>query len=242
MKKNDFEKRNEKMINLMNKDKEMIKLTRKWFDTSFRHEYSYHFSWLGRPIIQFPQDMIVIQELIWKTKPDLIIETGIAHGGSLIFSASLLELIGKGKVLGIDIDIRKHNKKEIEKHPLKKRIVMLEGSSLDEKIMNKVKKIAQTKKRILLFLDSFHTHEHVLKELELYSPLIKKGGYIIVFDTMIEFMPKGSFPNRPWGKGNNPHTAVKQFLRHNKRFKIDKKVEEKLLITSCPDGFLKCVR
>ncbi len=241
MKSINFEKRKGKMINLMNKDKKMLKLSRDWFDRAFSSEYSYNFSWLGRPIIQFPQDMIAIQEIIWKTKPDLIIETGIAHGGSLIFSASILELIGKGKVVGIDIDIRKHNRKEIEKHPLKKRIIMLEGSSLDENILKKVKKLVQNKTRILLFLDSFHTHEHVLKELELYSTLVKKGGYIIVFDTMVEFMPKGSFPNRPWGKGNNPHTAVKEFVKQNKRFKIDKDIENKLLITSCPDGFLKCV-
>ena len=241
MKNIDFEKRNNKMIDLMNKDKEILKLTRKWFDRAFSHEYSYHFSWLGRPIIQFPQDMLAIQEIVWRTKPDLIIETGIAHGGSLIFSASILELIGKGKVLGIDIDIRQHNRKEIEKHPLKKRITMLEGSSLDENILKKVKKFAQNKKLILLFLDSFHTNDHVLNELELYSPLIKKGGYIVVFDTMIEFMPKDSFPKRFWDKGNNPHTAVKKFLKQNKRFKIDKEIERKLLITSCPDGFLKCI-
>ena len=238
----EFEKRNTEFIKLMSKDKKFKEKTKNWSEHSWKYEYLYHFRWLGLPIIQFPQDIIAIQELIWKVKPDLIIETGIARGGSIIFSASILELLGKGQVIGIDIDIRKHNRKEIEKHPLKKRIIMLEGSSLDEDILKKVKKLAQNKKRVLLFLDSFHTHEHVLKELELYSPLIKKGGYIIVFDTMIEFMPKGSFPNRPWGKGNNPHTAVKQFLRHNKRFKIDKKVEEKLLITSCPDGFLKCVR
>jgi cephalosporin hydroxylase len=237
----DFEKKNYKMIKSMNKDKKMLKLTKKWFDKAFSHEYSYHFSWLGRPIIQFPQDMVAIQEIIWKTKPDLIIETGIAHGGSLIFSASILELTGKGKVLGIDIDIRKHNRKEIESHPLKKRIKMIEGSSIDENILKKVKKLVKNKKRIILFLDSFHTKEHVLKELEMYSPLIKKGGYIVVFDTMIEFMPKGSFPNRPWGKGNNPHSAVKKFLKQNNRFKIDKEIESKLLITSCPDGFLKCV-
>ena len=225
----------------MAKNKELSKLSKKWFDKAFGYEYSYHFSWLGRPIIQFPQDMVAIQEIIWKTKPDLIIETGIAHGGSLIFSASILELIGKGRVLGIDIDIRKHNKKEIERHPLKRRITMLEGSSIDENILNKVKKLAKNKKRVILFLDSSHTNEHVLKELEMYSPLIKKGGYIIVFDTMIEFMPKGSFPNRPWDKGNNPHTAVKKFLKRNNRFKIDKEIENKLLITSCPDGFLKCM-
>ena len=238
----EFNQRNTKLIKSMNKDKKLLELTRKWFDKSFNYEYSYHFSWLGRPIIQFPQDMIAIQEIIWKTKPDLIIETGIAHGGSLIFSASILELIGKGKVLGIDIDIRKHNRVEIEKHPLKKRILMLEGSSLDEKIVYKVKKYAENKKRVLMFLDSFHTHDHVLAELELYSPFVKKNGYIVVFDTMVEFMPKNSFPNRPWGKGNSPYTAVKKFLRQNKRFKVDKEIEEKLLISSCPNGFLRCIR
>lgn len=237
-----FEKRNTKKINSMNKNKELQKLSNEWFVKAFNYEYSYHFSWLGRPIIQFPQDMIAIQEIIWNTKPDLIIETGIAHGGSLIYSASILELIGKGKVLGIDIDIRKHNRIEIEKHILKKRIIMLEGSSLSEDIFKKVKKYAQNKKRILLFLDSFHTHDHVLKELEMYSPLIKKEGYIVVFDTIIEFMPKRSFPHRPWSIGNNPHTAVKKFLSRNKRFKIDKEIGKKILITSCPDGFLKCVQ
>lgn len=242
MKNIDFEKRNIKKVNDMNKNKELQKLSNKWFVKAFNYEYSYHFLWLGRPIIQFPQDMIAIQEIIWDTKPDLIIETGIAHGGSLIYSASILELIGKGKVLGIDIEIRKHNRIEIEKHPLKKRIIMLEGSSLSEDIFKKVKKYAQNKKRILLFLDSFHTHDHVLKELEMYSPLIKKEGYIVVFDTIIEFMPKRSFPHRPWNIGNNPHTAVKKFLSRNKRFKIDKEIEKKILITSCPDGFLKCVQ
>ena len=241
MKNKKFDERNKKIIKNMSKDMEFKKLSQQWFNISLKHEYPYHFTWLGRPIIQYPQDMIAVQELIWKTKPDLIIEIGIAHGGSLIFSASILELLGKGKVVGVDIDIRKHNKKEIEKHPLKKRIIMLEGSSLDESILKKVKKIAQNKKRVLLFLDSFHTHDHVLKELELYSPLVKKGGYIIVFDTMVEFMPKDSFPNRPWDKGNNPHTAVKTFVKQNSRFEIDKEIEEKLLITSFPDGFLRCI-
>jgi len=224
----------------MSQDKILKKLSRSWFDTAFKYEYSFHFTWLGRPIIQFPQDIVTIQEIIWKTKPNLIIETGIAHGGSLIFSASMLQLIGKGKVLGIDIDIRKHNRNEIEKHPLFKRIMMIEGSSIDENIAQKVYRIAKGKKRILLFLDSYHTEDHVLKELQLYSRLVRKGSYIIVFDTVVEDMPKNSFPNRPWNKNNNPKTAVKKFLKTNKRFVIDKELEKKLLITSCPDGFLKC--
>lgn len=242
MKNVEFEKENEKNIKLMNKDPKLKKLTRTWFDRAFQYQYSYHFTWLGRPIIQFPQDMIAVQELVWKIKPDIIIETGIAHGGSIIFSASMLQLIGKGKVIGIDVDIRKHNKIEIIKHPLYKRIKMVEGSSIEPKTIKKVFSMAKNKKKIMVLLDSNHTHDHVLKELEAYSPLVKKGSYIIVFDTMVEDMPKNSFPNRPWNKKNNPKTAVREFLKKNKRFKVDESFEKKLLITSSPEGFLECVK
>ena len=238
----EFEKENKKNIDLMSKDPKLKKITRSWFDLAFKHQYSYHFTWLGRPIIQFPQDMIALQEIIWDVKPDIIIETGIAHGGSLIFSASMLQLIGRGKVIGIDIDIRKHNKDEIKKHPLYKRIKMIEGSSVDPKIIKKVFSAVKHKKKIMVFLDSNHTHEHVLKELEAYSSLVKKGSYIIVFDTMVEDMPKNSFPNRPWNKKNNPKTAVREFLKKNKRFKVNESFEKKMLITSSPEGFLKCIQ
>ncbi len=242
MKDIEFEKRNKEFLKNMLKDEELRELTRKWFNRAFPHEYSYHFTWLGRPIFQFPQDLIALQELIWKIKPELIIETGIARGGSIIFSASMLEMIGGGEVVGIDIDIRKHNRKEIENHHLFKRITMFEGPSTNKKIIAKVQKIAEEKKKVLVLLDSNHTHKHVLEELKAYSPFVKKGGYIIVYDTMVEDMPKDSFPNRPWNKGNNPKTAVHEFLKNNKRFKIDKKIEEKLLITSAPDGYLKCMK
>jgi len=242
MKNIEFEKRNKNKINLMDKDKELKKKTRSWFDHAFKYEYSYHFSWLGRPIIQFPQDMIAIQELIWKVKPDIIIETGIAHGGSIIFSASILELIGKGEVIGIDVDIRKHNREEIEKHRMYKRITMIEGSSTSQITINKIKKIIGTRKKVMVFLDSMHTHKHVLEELCNYSKFVKKGSYIIVFDTMVEDMPKNFFDDRPWDVGNNPKTAVNEFLKSNKRFKVDKQFEKKLLITSSPNGILKCVK
>ena len=239
----EFEKRNKELIKLMSNDKKIQNISREWFNNVFNYEYSYHFSWLGRPIIQFPQDMIAIQELIWKIKPDLIIETGIAHGGSLIFSASILEMIGKGEVIGIDIDIRKHNKKLIEKHPMFKRIKMIEGSSVDKSIINKIHKLAKNKKKILVLLDSKHTEKHVLKELKAYSKVVTKGSYIVVFDTIIEDTDsKKASENRPWGIGNNPKTAVWKFLEKNKRFKIDKFIERKLLITSCPDGYLKCIK
>ena len=207
------------------------------------YRYSYNFTWLGRPIIQFPQDIIAMQEIIWQVKPEVIIETGIAHGGSLIFYASMLELLGNnGEVLGIDIDIREHNRVEIEKHPMFKRITMLEGSSIDGSIVSQVYDFAKGKENILVCLDSMHTHDHVLKELELYSPLVTKGSYLVVFDTIIEDMPTGFFFDRPWGKGNNPKTAVWEFLKNNKRFEIEKMMENKLLITVSPDGYLKCVK
>jgi len=236
-----FEKKNKKFLCLMKKDIYLQELTRKWFYQSSKYEYSYHFTWLGLPIIQFPQDIIALQELIWKIKPDLIIETGIAHGGSLIFSASLLELLGEGEVLGIDIDIRKHNKKAIQEHPLYKRIKMLEGSSINKTIIKKVYKIAKGKKRILVILDSNHTQEHVFQELNAYSSLIKKGSYIVVLDTIIEDMPKDFVKNRQWSKGNNPKTAIHKFLKTNDRFKIDHNIHNKLLITVAPSGYLKCV-
>ncbi len=242
----EFENRNNQYIKSMTRDKHLKKLTREWFLASHQYEYSYHFRWLGRPIIQFPQDIVAVQEIIWKVKPDLIIETGIAHGGSLILSASILELIGHGEVLGIDVDIRKHNKIEIERHPLYKRIIMIQGSSIDKNVVKKASQFAKGKKRILVILDSNHSHNHVLKEMRSYSPLVTKGSYMIVFDTVVEDMPENWLHEhgieRQWGKGNNPKTAVREFLKTSDRFKIDRSIENKLLITTAPEGYLKCIK
>jgi len=238
----EFEKRNEKKIKLMSQDKALANVSKKWFLKGYNYEYSYHFKWLGIPIIQYPQDIIAIQEIISKVKPDLIIETGIAHGGSLILSASILELIGKGRVLGVDIDIRKHNRIQIEKHPLFKRISMIEGSSIAKSVFKKVYDFSKRKKKVMVFLDSNHTYEHVLQELKLYSPLVTKGSYLVVYDTVIDEMPDSFFTNRPWNKKNNPKKAVKKFLEKNNRFKIDNSIDKKLLITVAPDGYLKCVK
>lgn len=242
LKNNGFEKRNKDNIKAMSKDKELSEVSRKWFLESYKYEYSYHFKWLGRPIIQYPQDIVVMQEIIWKVKPDLIIETGIAHGGSLIFSSSILNLIGKGEILGIDIDIRKHNRIEIEKHSMYNRIKMIQGSSIDSKTIDKVHKFAKDKKSVMVILDSNHAHQHVLQEMKSYSPLVTKGSYLVVFDTIIDEMPEKFFRNRPWRKGDNPKSAVREFLKTNKRFKIDKEIENKLLITAAPSGYLKCVK
>ncbi len=237
-----IDERNQRIAN--NGGNELLRKAAKEFNIQSNcNQYSYNFSWLGRPIIQYPQDMIAMQEIIWKLKPDLIIETGIAHGGSLVYYASMLELIGKGEVLGIDIDIREHNRKEIEKHPMFKRIKMLEGSAISSDILTQVKKLVSARKTILVSLDSNHTHEHVLHELELYSPLVSLNSYIVVFDTIIEDLPNGYFSQkRPWGIGNNPKTAVHEFLKYNDRFEIDSSIDNKLLISVAPEGYLKRIR
>jgi cephalosporin hydroxylase len=225
---------------------------------STQPKYSYNFSWMGRPIIQYPQDMVAMQELIWSIKPDLIIETGIAHGGSLIFSASMLAQLdmcdaieagisfnpkeSRRKVLGIDIDIRAHNRAAIEAHPMASRIQMIQGSSIAPGIIEQAKQVASDYSRILVCLDSNHTHEHVLAELEAYAPLASAGSYCVVFDTIIESLPADMFPDRPWSPANNPRTAVCEYLRTHPEFEIDKQIDHKLLISVAPDGYLKRVR
>ena len=216
-------------------------LARDFFNESARHKYSYHFSWMGRPIIQLPQDMMAMQELIWNIKPDLVIECGIAHGGSIIYYASLLELQGHGEVLGIDRDIRPHNRLAIESHPMFKRIRMIEGSSVDLAVVEQVRALAAGKK-VILVLDSNHTHEHVLEELRLYAPLVSLGSYCVVMDTVVEDMPADAFPDRPWGPGDNPKTAVWAYLEENGDFEIDRQMNDKLLISVAPDGYLRRVR
>ena len=209
---------------------------------SNKAQYSYNFSWMGRPIIQYPQDMIAMQEIIWEVKPDLIIETGIAHGGSLIYYASLLELIGKGEILGIDIDIREHNRKEIEAHPMFKRIKMLQGSSVDSALVDEVKKYAEGKKSVMVSLDSNHTHRHVLDELNFYSPFVTVGSYMVVFDTIVEDLPENYLPGREWARGDNPKTAVFEFLKSHPEFIIDTDIDNKLLVSVAPQGYLKRIK
>lgn len=244
-------------IESLGKDPTVNKLTNDWIKSVNLLKYSYHFEWQGLPIIQYPQDMVAMQELIWSIKPDLIIETGIAHGGSLIFSASMLAQldmcdaieageklepkISRRKVLGIDVDIRSHNRAAIEAHPMAWRIQMIQGSSIAPEVIEQVKKVAKDYQRVLVFLDSNHTHDHVLAELEAYAPLTSVDSYCVVFDTIIEDMPADMFPDRNWGPGNNPKTAVWKYLTTHSEFEIDKNIHQKLLITVAPDGYLKRV-
>jgi cephalosporin hydroxylase len=210
---------------------------------ALKRQYMNNFSWLGRPLIQLPSDVMAMQEIIWSVQPDLIIETGIAHGGSLIFSASMLELIGHGEVLGVDIEIRPHNRAAIEAHPMAKRITFIEGSSTAPDVVAAVQAHAKGKQRVLVCLDSNHTHEHVLSELQAYGGLVSAGSYCVVLDTFVEDMPDDYvWTDRPWSKGNNPKTAVHAWLQDHPEFEIDRSVEDRILVTSAPDGFLRRTR
>jgi cephalosporin hydroxylase len=266
----EFQTERERRISFFGRDDQAKSISQDWFNFAQSCKYSYQFDWLSRPIIQYPQDIVAMQEIIWQVKPDLIIETGIAHGGSIIFSASMLALLdiaeaietskdtispkrSERKVLGIDIEIRPHNRAAIEAHPMFSRIQMIEGSSIVPHVIDQVYCIAKNYRKVLVCLDSMHTYDHVLAELEAYAPLVTPGSYCVVFDTIIEDMPRDAFPDRPWGPGNNPKTAVHEYLRRLKKeqrtgadakplnFEMAKFIEHKLLITVAPEGYLKRV-
>jgi cephalosporin hydroxylase len=255
---NDFSAEVLKNVESVAKDRDFLGLSNIWVRQAIQYNYAHNFSWLGRPILQVPQDIYAVQEIIWDVKPDLIIETGIAHGGSLILSASMLALIDyceaidqrrtldplglKRRVIGVDIEIRPHNRTAIEAHPMAHLIEMIEGSSIAPDIVDKVKAIAKDYNKILVCLDSDHTHNHVLAELEAYAPLTSVGSYCVVWDTGIEDLPEKFCTNRSWGKGNNPKTAVYEYLKSTDCFEIDKTIEHKLLITAAPDGYLRRIK
>ena len=234
------------------KSLDLKKLAGQFLTESAKQNYSYNFEWLSRPIIQYPQDIVATQEIIWKVKPDLIIETGIAHGGSLVLSASVLALLDycdalesgemldpqnpKRKVVGVDIDIREHNRKALDQHPMRNRMELIEGSSISLDVIEQIKALAEGYDRVMVFLDSNHIHDHVLAELEAYAPLVSSGSYCVVFDSVIDDLP--SPPDRSWGPGNSPKSALYKYLETNTSFEIDKKIEDKILITVAPDGYL----
>lgn len=254
----DFKSEVEKRIDAVQENPGLHTASAGFMLESIKAQYSYNFTSLGRPIIQYPQDMVAMQELIWSVRPDLIVEMGIAHGGSLILSASMLALLdytdavdasqpldpraSKRRVLGVDIDVRSHNREAIEAHPMAHMIDMIQGSSIEPDIVVQVHKYAEQYDRILVCLDSNHTHDHVLAELEAYAPLTSKDSYCVVFDTIIEDLPDDIYPDRPWGVGDNPKTAVWEYLKTHSEFEIDKAIDNKSLISVAPDGFLKRVR
>lgn len=239
---------------------EMEPISKEWLLKSAEHRYSYNFSWMGRPVIQYPQDLVAYVELIWETKPDLVIETGVAHGGSLTLVASVLSCLDLSdsmarrkegtktievdvnrKVIGIEVDLRDSNRESINSHPLKPWIELVSGSSIDPEIFSKVRTKANKYKRIMVCLDSDHTREHVLKELELYAPLVSGGSYCLVFDTSIELGQISSAPVRPWAPGNSPKNAVDEFLSQHPEFEVDHEIDMRLLISAAPGGYLRKV-
>jgi cephalosporin hydroxylase len=253
----------DKRIAAQGENRALVDAARRFRMETINSLYTYHFTWLSRPIIQYPQDMVAVQELISSVRPDLIIETGIAHGGSLIMNASLLALLDycdaaesgtlldpkapKRKIIGLDIDIRAHNRDAIEAHPMASRIEMIEGSSIDPDVIQRVHAIAGNYQRIMVFLDSNHTHDHVLAELIAYAPLVSVGSYCVVFDTVVEEVPAETYPDRPWGPGNSPKSAVREYLRRLNagelgespaKFTVDKRVDNQLLVSMAPDGYL----
>ena len=252
---NDFQNEIRERLRAAKSDARLRAASRAFTEASVASRYSYNFGWMGRPIIQYPQDIVAMQELVWSTRPDLIVETGIAHGGSLVLSASLLALLDladaeragtvldphapQRRVLGIDIDIRAHNRAAIEAHPMARRIDMIEGSSIADEVVAQVRRIASHHPRVMVCLDSNHTHAHVLAELEAYAPLVTPGCYCVVFDTVIEDLERGSFADRPWDVGDNPRTAVAAFLAANGAFVVDEDMDAKLQVSVAPGGYLR---
>lgn len=231
-------------IQAMGADEELRQKSLDWMLHADKYKYTYNFSWMGRPIIKFPADMVIQQELMWRLKPDLVIETGIAHGGSIIFTASMMEMMGiEGEVVGLDIDIRKHNRDLIEAHPMMKRITMYEGSSTDPVIVEKVREHTKGKKCVMVILDSLHSHKHVYEELKAYAEMVTVGSYCVLPDTFIEFFPKGYYSDtRPWDVGDNPYTGMKQYLSETDLFETDYSLTHKAMITETIDGYLRRVK
>ena len=239
----DFDQRNADHIGRMAADGPLREASQRWFVESLKHEYSYHFTWMGRPIIQYPQDIVAMQEIIWAVRPAVIVETGVARGGSLVFYASMLELIGgPGRVIGIDVDVRSHNARAIAEHSMSRRITIVRGSSVDADVVGRVRSEIGDQRPVMVVLDSDHTHDHVLRELELYSPLVTAGSYLVVFDTVIETIPEVARPDRSWRPGNSPLSAVREFLKQTDRFEVDRIIDAKLQISVAPSGYLKCLR
>ena len=241
-----FEQEKKARIESHKNDLKAQSLAKKFVVQSYYNQYTYNFSWMGLPIIQFPQDIVILQELIWEQKPDLIIETGVARGGSLVFYASLMELIGSGRIVGVDVEIRKHNREAIEKHPMAHRIKLIEGSSIEKSTIKEIDSEVNNAKKIIVFLDSKHTHDHVLSELRLYQSFVSKGSYLVVFDTTAQTLDEDiledlskSYRFKPWGKNSNPHSAITEFLKNNTNFEIEDFWHNKAMITNCFEGFLK---
>ena len=209
-----------------------------------RHSYAYLWTWLGVPIIQLPADVMATQEVVWDCKPDVVIETGVARGGSLIFMASLLTLIGKGKIVGVDIDIRAHNRRSIEEHALTNLVTLIEGPSTDPETIARVRETIPDGASVMVILDSDHSYDHVLDELRVYGPLVTPGQFLVVADTLLGRLTPEQTPKARadvWEPGNEPLSALREYMRETDRFSIDEAINGKLILSSSPGGYLRCL-
>jgi len=239
-----FEKKMRAQAVALGRDQQIFEMSVRTLQAANNYDYPYLWSWMGAPIIQLPADIMATQEVVWATKPDVIIETGVARGGSVLFMASLLELIGKGKVIGVDIDIRDHNRNLIERHPMAKRVILIEGPSTDAATLAQIKNEIPTGASVMVVLDSDHSREHVLAELKNYGPLVTEGCYLVVADTILGRLDSTQTPrNRSnlWLKGNEPLTAVNIYLGETDRFEVDPVINGKLILASSPGGYLRCL-
>ncbi len=238
----DLEKSKRETAVAASNDESLRKQSLDFIVDSDKYGYGYQWTWLGLPFIQMPQDMIVTQEIIWATKPDVIIETGIAWGGSVVFYASLLQLLGKGEVVAVDLNLYDHVRDQIMSYPFSNRIHVYKGSSTDASIAAKMKAHVKPGQKVMVLLDSNHSHQHVLDELRIYAPLVTKGQYLVVSDTICEDIPKQEHRPRPWGPGDNPKTALRAYMKETDRFEIDRYTNDKLLLTYSPDGYCRCIK
>jgi len=208
-----------------------------------RYRWIHQTTWMGEPLLNLPQDMFAMQEIIFKTRPKYIVEIGVAWGGGLLFYATLLDVLGGNKAIGVDTFIPDDLRQRLMSHGrLSERICLVNGSSIEQTTLQQVQSLLGDSREVMVFLDSFHTHDHVLQELRFYSPLVGKGHYLICGDTILEDIPVQEHRSRPWGPGNNPKTAIEQFLRENDRFQVDRAIEHKLLLTCNPGGYLRCCK
>lgn len=219
-------------------------ISHQWLKLGWDGKYTYTFTWMGRPIIQLPDDMFRIQEVIYQVKPDVIIETGVAHGGSIVFYASLCKIIGKGRIIGVDIEIRPQNRNAIESHKLFSLITLVEGDSTDPQVVNQIKSLLKPNENAMVILDSCHTKEHVLNELEAYHDLVTPGSYIVATDGFVKYLYDVPSGKVEW-KENNPAEAVKEFLERHPEFEIEQSkwlfTESELIenVTYWPEAYLK---
>lgn len=235
----EFDARNLRMIERMSADERVADASREWIHATYPHEYSYHFEWMGMPIIQYPQDVVAMQEIIWTVRPSVVVETGIARGGSLIYYASLLQLFGGGRVVGVDIDIRPHNRAAIEAHEMSPHISLIEGSSIDPATVDAVRTAIGGDGPVMVVLDSHHTHDHVLAEARAYGPMVSPGSYMVVFDTIVDELPSEASDHRPWAPGDSPGSAVTEFVGESEEFEVDAAITDKLLLTAGRGGYLR---